>query len=63
MNWYHRKVEELNLWDPTVKLLKYLSLMALIDLSWMARFFFLINCQTVTCDVEKISSKFFKQFY
>ena len=51
MNWYHRKVEESNVWveaEVESQTLKYF--MALLDLSWMAEFFY----QTVTCDVEKI---------
>ena len=42
--------------------LKYLSWMALIDLSWIAEFFY----QTVTCEVMKtfyLIFKVFKQFY
>ena len=53
MNWYHRKVKESNVWvevEVENQTLKYLSLMALLDLSWMAEIFY----QTVTCDVEKI---------
>ena len=42
------------------EMLKYLGLMVLIDLSWMAKFF------TVNCDVEKtlyLLFKIFEQFY
>ena len=63
MNWYHRKVELLNLGiTPTFRMLKYLSLIALLDLSWMDECFYL----TVTSNIEKIFNllfKVFEQFY
>ena len=42
----------------TFETLKYLSLIALLDLSWMAEFFY----KTVPCDVEKIFYLLFKVF-
>ena len=42
MKWYHKKVEESETYGitPTLKTLNYLSLMALLALSWMAELFY-----------------------
>ena len=63
MNWYHKKEKGQTCGiTATFKMLKYLSLMALIDVNWMAEVF-LLRCP---CDVKKIFYllfKVFKQFY
>ena len=47
--WYHRKAEELNLWDYSniKETLKYLSLMTLLDLGCVAEFFTKLSLVTL----------------
>ena len=63
MNWYHRKVEESNLWDYS-----NIQDVEVLKLNGFDRFKLdgLVFVLTVTFDVEKIfyfSSKVFEQFY
>ena len=74
MNWFYTKVGESNLTDsnlgdfpsnkpPTFKTLKYLNLMALINLRWMAEFFTKLSPVTLkkpTCFL-KVLNNFIKK--